>query len=107
MTKQKMNEELLGQVNGASNQEIQELKNAILSNPFLRQAFLEMEDMYPGSSDSSLIYEVIVQNMDIGELELNEGAKPNKYREYKEYTKDTGRLYGHAEMVQMLRNYKG
>ena len=107
MTKQKLNEELLGQINGASVQEIQELKNAILSNPHLRNRYYEMESNYPGSSDSSLVYEVIVQNMDMGELELNEGAKPNKYREYKEYISENGRYYWHTEMVQMLRNYKG
>ena len=99
-----MNEELLGHVNGASDREIQDLKNAILSNPFLRQKFLKMEDTFPGSSDSTLVYEVIVQNMDMGELELNEGNKPNSYREHN--INGNGRYYWHTQMVNMVRNYK-
>ncbi|MBR2769662.1 MAG: hypothetical protein IKD68_12075 [Solobacterium sp.] len=104
MSKQILNEELLGQINGASNREIQELKNAILANPYLRREFLEMEETHPGSSDSSLVYEVIVRNMNMGEFELNEGNKPNNYREYN--VNGNGRYYWHTQMVNMVKNYK-
>lgn len=104
MAKQILNEEFLGQINGASDREIQDLKNAILANPSLRSEFLEMEEMHPGMNDSSLVYEVIARNMNIGELELNEGNKPNNYREYN--INGNGRYYWHTQMVNMVRNYK-
>jgi len=104
MAKQILNEEFLGQINGASDREIQDLKNAILANPSLRSEFLEMEEMHPGMNDSSLVYEVIAQNMNMGELELNEGNKPNNYREYN--INGNGRYYWHTQMVNMVRNYK-
>jgi hypothetical protein len=108
MAKQKINDELLDYVNGASDMEIQELKAAILSNPELRDEWYNVakeEDPYDEYEvdDREMIQHIITTYFSMSVIDLNKGSKPNAY--VTGGHKDSLRKLTHAEVLQMIKNY--
>ena len=79
MAKQILNEEFLGQINGASDREIQDLKNAILANPSLRSEFLEMEETQKIRNRFQYFLTMISNDADQQRKEEQEREKPAGY----------------------------
>jgi hypothetical protein len=103
---EKMNDELLERINGASDQEIQELKAVILADPELSGDFFMLskegnDDGLFQYSDRYLVYKVIALNFPMSTLDLNEGSRPNVYAENGQWKGP--RALSHQEMLEMLR----
>lgn len=96
-------------MNGASDQEIRELKEAGSASPVLR----ESRDMHINEgttlSDRDLINDILIENqvLDFGYYFLREGSKGNTCLESDGSGELKGRYYWHQEMLRKMREFKG
>jgi hypothetical protein len=103
---EKLNDEILQFISGASDQEILELERALLANPsFADWDSLQELDDYDGLRlDRGLVADILTNNFcdHVDYLELNSGNTPNKY-----VHPWHDEPFSHQEMLRIIKEYKG
>ena len=100
MAKEKLNDAVLDSISGATADEIRELKEAIMSNPYLRKDW----ESYGGGSDLDILKDMLYR------FNLTNSDRFHEDDEYNQYIKvdDQGHwnYLWHSEIVYALKNYK-
>ena len=101
MVKEKLNDDAMDLISGATQDEIRELKEAILSNPYLRK---EWEAYNWGGSDQDIVKDILRRFNLTNMTEFNEDDNYNQY--IKVDDQNHWNYLWHSEIVYALKNYK-
>ena len=100
MVKEKLNDDVLDSISGATQDEIRELKEAILSNPYLRKEW----EAYGGANDLAVLKDMLWR------FNLTNISRFHEDDEYNQYIKVDDLNHWdykwHSEIVYALKNYK-
>lgn len=104
MAVENLNDDVLDYVNSASDQEVRELKQALLAHGFFREIWDATYDDENESiaRDRRFVDRMLEDYFDdpLQEACMNEGNTPNTYKDW------NNRSFSHQEMLSIIRNDK-
>lgn len=103
MKKEQLNDDIPDYVNGASDQEIQELKDAVSANPYLKASWEDFRSPHPQFDDQYMIGYILQNEALMDHIVLNHGGMPNSCPGYEDDSYRNKRHFWHTGILRRLR----